>query len=552
MAAHNESRTKRAKVRTGCLTCKIRKVKCDETKPACNRCTSTGRACDGYILTEDGRRTRHRNGSKDSKSPSPDQIVHRPGNRISRLTSHIPAQEQVWLVYFSQRIAPALSFVDGRFWKTILPQLGASSPAIRYALVALSSTHWAFGESGADPSDPRKALEGFGIKYYNKSVATLRQTPAWDSTETDHALVCCLLYICLECLYGNRQLVLEHLRNGLNVLSSKPEDTRKMGSLAYGLSQIFRGLDAQAIMFGRPCLPVSHQPYITVLSRGFRDFDDIEGARTTVDELISSSLNFVQLVIRDMQEHWVFRDEYRMAQYQLQGQLLRCGQRLDALYRDMIGKHYEAEVALTGLRISQRASLIYLTNATGNIEMAYDTFLPQFAEICDLAEHYDRLKRCTPAPVQNSSFMPMPSIEKRSTFAVDGALLAALFLIASKCRHPRLRRRASRLLETSGLREVLWDARLYARVARRLIEIEEVHLDRTIMHKIEQDGDGELTAYQVIKEVLPWPDHESRIQRADIAWSFEGPSRTAHITFFPTPAGKSLFPTTLWAEHMDF
>lgn len=28
---------------------RIRKVKCDENRPACNRCTSTGRSCDGEI-----------------------------------------------------------------------------------------------------------------------------------------------------------------------------------------------------------------------------------------------------------------------------------------------------------------------------------------------------------------------------------------------------------------------------------------------------------------------------------------------------------------------
>lgn len=38
------------KVRTGCLTCKIRHKRCDETKPDCYRCTSTGRKCDGYPL----------------------------------------------------------------------------------------------------------------------------------------------------------------------------------------------------------------------------------------------------------------------------------------------------------------------------------------------------------------------------------------------------------------------------------------------------------------------------------------------------------------------
>ncbi|KAH8808719.1 hypothetical protein F5884DRAFT_753238 [Xylogone sp. PMI_703] len=42
------SRASKPKVRTGCTTCKIRHVKCDETKPACMRCVKFGRQCDGY------------------------------------------------------------------------------------------------------------------------------------------------------------------------------------------------------------------------------------------------------------------------------------------------------------------------------------------------------------------------------------------------------------------------------------------------------------------------------------------------------------------------
>lgn len=40
------------KVRTGCLTCKVRRKKCDETKPACERCIRTGRKCDGYVSVQ--------------------------------------------------------------------------------------------------------------------------------------------------------------------------------------------------------------------------------------------------------------------------------------------------------------------------------------------------------------------------------------------------------------------------------------------------------------------------------------------------------------------
>lgn len=37
-----------SKVRTGCITCKERRVKCDEVKPTCLRCAKAGQLCKGY------------------------------------------------------------------------------------------------------------------------------------------------------------------------------------------------------------------------------------------------------------------------------------------------------------------------------------------------------------------------------------------------------------------------------------------------------------------------------------------------------------------------
>ncbi|KAJ8060237.1 hypothetical protein OCU04_010581 [Sclerotinia nivalis] len=42
------SRASKPKVKTGCLTCKSRRVKCDEAKPGCLRCVRFGHKCEGY------------------------------------------------------------------------------------------------------------------------------------------------------------------------------------------------------------------------------------------------------------------------------------------------------------------------------------------------------------------------------------------------------------------------------------------------------------------------------------------------------------------------
>ncbi|TVY49024.1 Beauvericin cluster-specific repressor, partial [Lachnellula occidentalis] len=44
-----KTRASKPKVKTGCQTCKIRRVKCDETKPSCLRCLKFGHQCDGYL-----------------------------------------------------------------------------------------------------------------------------------------------------------------------------------------------------------------------------------------------------------------------------------------------------------------------------------------------------------------------------------------------------------------------------------------------------------------------------------------------------------------------
>ena len=36
------------KVRTGCITCKRRRKKCDEGKPTCRTCLKSGTECEGY------------------------------------------------------------------------------------------------------------------------------------------------------------------------------------------------------------------------------------------------------------------------------------------------------------------------------------------------------------------------------------------------------------------------------------------------------------------------------------------------------------------------
>jgi hypothetical protein len=58
-------RKKAPKTTTGCRCCRIRRIKCDEAKPNCKKCSSTGRVCEwfdasastsGTVSSKDGNR----------------------------------------------------------------------------------------------------------------------------------------------------------------------------------------------------------------------------------------------------------------------------------------------------------------------------------------------------------------------------------------------------------------------------------------------------------------------------------------------------------------
>lgn len=64
-----------------------------------------------------------------------------------------------------------------------------------------------------------------------------------------------------------------------------------------------------------------------------------------------------------------------------------------------------------------------------------------------------------------SSWMPV--------FSLDLGIIVPLYVIVSRCRDPSIRRRGLQLLASCNRREGIWDSTLSARVAERIIAIEE-------------------------------------------------------------------------------
>jgi hypothetical protein len=68
---------------------------------------------------------------------------------------------------------------------------------------------------------------------------------------------------------------------------------------------------------------------------------------------------------------------------------------------------------------------------------------------------------------------PKPPAVLKPTFSLSLGLITPLYITVSRCRDPTIRRRALHLLYTCNRREGIWDSQLAARVAQRIVEVEE-------------------------------------------------------------------------------
>ncbi|GKU19608.1 unnamed protein product [Fusarium langsethiae] len=139
------------RVKTGCRTCKTRKIKCDETWPKCKRCTTARRVCDGYDAPPVG-------------SISWDLLLRAPQPRSVPVTN---AREVRSLSFFHHVVAPALSGpFDGSFWTYFVARMTHAEPAARHCVLAISQLFEDFEYS-------RPSADRFAIVHYNTAINLL-------------------------------------------------------------------------------------------------------------------------------------------------------------------------------------------------------------------------------------------------------------------------------------------------------------------------------------------------------------------------------------------
>lgn len=567
------------KVRTGCITCKIRKVKCDEGKPFCKRCCETGRKCDGYAVQP---ATRKKTGS-DRLPTSQDRhsMLHTgsfveapamskktptdPTVDVRFLSDSLSAEERRWVGHFSSQTGYTISNgLSDTFWSITLPQLGVTNQAIRHALVALSSAHARFEAQTADLCDEVRVISSDSILWhYIAATKALQRHLGERSPATDIPLLCCLLFICIECLQGSRTIALNHLRNGLKILqSSKNHRTPGISSQNILISSIeqqvrplFEFLETQSTLLGQSTIILSGDAEAIASFCMPSIFRDLGDAKMFLHELVSFTVAFICTARKPMHPHTCWHDLTSSLRKHLMAQYTIWSTGMDDLARTSDTWNADDEIQVELLLVQHTATLVWLLRFAERDEVSCDSYMSHYVSIVQRSHNLSlRLQDKASLPTSDIS-STMVSTGKLARFNLHMTFIPPLYLVAAKCRDPITRREAIAILERHGGLEGFWNARVLARIAKRIIEIEEggalmhagakqVFIEPGPLMRMVADG-----MYTTLSDV---PGERFRVRDARIRYVLDGSKEACHVTFVTAPKG-ILEEHTIWSEgfHLD-
>ncbi|KAK5653741.1 hypothetical protein OQA88_7897 [Cercophora sp. LCS_1] len=282
LVTHKRTVQRGAKVKTGCATCRIRKIKCDENKPSCKRCSSTGRTCDGYsspfkLVTSH---------AVNSRQPTPGQIAPQDVDLLNR--------------YFSIKTMFDIKLPCDDEARQVL-QASLTDLPIQHAVSSLKVLREDLQASKGVPASVLlpTAKHDYGVQTYCKALRGLASTLSYpDSDGLRSTLLCCQVFISIEQVRANYAAMAQHIIQGLGIM----RENRARPSLAVAAREVVparRGplpfLDVFVIkLFAAPCKYVGTPR--EVCRDGLRTI--VPDRRKGLTKIAESALEFLNKVSR--------------------------------------------------------------------------------------------------------------------------------------------------------------------------------------------------------------------------------------------------------------
>ncbi|CAI7588091.1 unnamed protein product [Penicillium glandicola] len=439
-SAKRPGRLGSTKSKTGCDTCKIRRVRCGEEKPHCLRCTSTGRGC-GY-------------------STGPLKTIGRPQLDLTRFSCEGSRERRAFEYYF-HKAGPSLSgALDKAFWGGSVLQLCRVEPLVWDAIISLSALYerppihetspWLLIN---DPAAVRHQYHQEALVWYSRSLALLQQRINQGRADLMVCLISCILFIAIELLQGSRKGAQILYKQGAQLIFGASSTAT---STIAAVEPIFRRLGTWVFIANG----LSEENWDLHLAVSDERFTSTEEARNVLCSIVAEmkALNI------DSKAYIHQTTDGRLHEVsELVARQQRLKTRLAQWYRlfTQLKPIHDPNIdGATALLLMTYTSVFVETEAMLDFDQSiYDAYESKFAQIIELA----------PTAVA----WTRSSEGKQPPFMFEMGVFLPLFITALKCPFPELRRQALRYMAQAPPAQGMFMCTPTAHIVAILIGLEE-------------------------------------------------------------------------------
>jgi len=387
---------------------------------------------------------------------------------------------------------------------------------------------------GSIPRDAALVQYIRAVRYSNELLSSFQEDGnGGDRSKNgfviEKTLILCIIFTCFENLSGNYRAANMHLRNGLRILhqyclpspsGSSDSSTTSQTSIQYAIAKVLHRFDFQTMIFSDDTSPyewwLDTAPEIPAISSPEDGYENNEAARDDLVELsrcllwTSGNLDKEPRVtgkkdFRKMYEGAIRALVVWQHKFGLFDKKYRKGTERDTgREKEDEGKATDGGTLLRIYAIMMRA--IVAAGAGLTSEMVWDAYIGDFREAVELAETLPMLQpqpqppalpspptspplphltitfhSNTAYPVSNHTSYPHSFTSRLAPQIISPSFelspMVPLFLIATRCRDPLVRRRALVLLLNYRRREGVWDSLAAGMIAAQVLKQEEGILD---------------------------------------------------------------------------
>ena len=392
-----------------------------------------------------------------------------------------------WFQYRTAKKIPGLFVLT--FWDKLLLQASSSEPAVFNSVLTLSSVHNRQIANDNIPSQRENVpdvQEQFMLQHYSKAIRCLQpHFLTKDRTSVRIALIACVVFVCLEFLRGHFKTAQAHLESGLKVLREKQglsDENKDANDMVLffkpshdatddWIAEAFSRLQVQVELFRQ-----SHRHRCLVLQ--FCNPGSPNSVFHTINEAwqhIERSLNKIFILTEQGRRHRVsekpgagYPSALLKYQQHVQEELARWLATYDAS-RNYLQSHPSESFAYLVL-----CTYHTMANIMANVclwlddECIFDRYTKDFVSLINHSANNRKTSLSSPRFLALSG-----SQTSTSRSVIDIGWIPPLYYTALKCRVHRVRLQAIRLLECTSHREGIWDAKIAACVARKVMDVEE-------------------------------------------------------------------------------